>query len=368
MQFPHQALPDRPHDHAARQDFLASLRQELTGPLADGNRVVFVRRAAPRARRETGVAPADRHAVRQAMLNDTFHQTWSSLMRATQEILFEEVSAWAERAPSGQHRDLSKATLRLDPALVPPRYLTGVDTHCMPGGYFAGSGEAHAEAKGGLVYDRAVYLYMMGRLGPKSDACGRILSNYVKETYPDLAPKRILDVGCGVGHATLPYAAAFPGAELHALDVSAPMLRYAQARADAFDIPVHFAQQNAEKTDYDNSSFDLVVSHIVLHETSSPALRRIFAEGRRLLAPGGLMLHAEGTGFANKPLIDQYLADWDTYFNNEPFIGALHDTDLRRILVEAGFSADEVILTYSGAGHARHAGGGLLLVGGRRSD
>lgn len=368
MQLRHKALPARSHDHAARQDFLTSLREQLTGRLADGNRDAYVNRAVPLAKRETGTVPQDRHDVRRAMLRDPFHQAWSSLMRATQEILFEEVGDWAERAGTEKVRGGGKAKLRLDAALTPPRYLTGVDTHCMPGGYFAEDNLAGPGATTGLVYDRAVYLYMMGRLGPKNDACGTVLSAYVKKAYPELAPKRILDIGCGVGHATLPYARAFPDAELHAIDMSASMLRYARKRADAFDVAVHFAQQNAEATDYQDGSFDLVVSHIVLHETSSRALRRIFAEGRRLLAPGGLMLHAEGTGFAGKPLIDQYLADWDTYFNCEPFIGALHETDLRKVLTEAGFSDREIVLTYSDAGHARHAGGGLLLVGGRRLE
>ena len=34
---------------------------------------------------------------------------------------------------------------------------------------------------------------------------------------------RILDFGCTVGNIMLPYAEAFPGAEIHAVDVSAPL-------------------------------------------------------------------------------------------------------------------------------------------------
>ena len=52
---------------------------------------------------------------------------------------------------------------------------------------------------------------------------------------------RILDLGCGVGHGTLPYADAFPEAELHAIDVAQPMLRYAFGRANAMGKSVHFA-------------------------------------------------------------------------------------------------------------------------------
>ena len=50
---------------------------------------------------------------------------------------------------------------------------------------------------------------------------------------------------------------------------------------------IHFSQQNAEKTDFADGSFDLIVSHIFLHETSRTAVDNILAECRRLLKPGG---------------------------------------------------------------------------------
>ena len=364
MQLPHPMLPDRPHDHAARQDFIETLRLELTGRLSAGNRTVFSARAADGFVRRTGKAPATRRDVRQAMLRDPYHQAWSSLMRSTQEMLFGEVGDWANHVPQAPSRRHAGGTLTLAPELELPPYLTTVDIHCMPGGYFAD--DQHGGMTTGLVYDRAVYLYMMGRLGPKNDACGTIIAAWIKRDFPTIKPRRILDMGCGVGHSTLPYAAAFPKADIHGIDVAGPMVRYAHARAEAMGITAHFTQANAEHTSFPDGHFDLVLSHIMLHETSSNALRNVFAEGRRLLAPGGLMLHAEGTGFANKPLIDQYLADWDTHFNGEPFIGTLHDTDLRKVLRNAGFATDEIVHTYSAEGHSRHAGGGLLLIGGNR--
>ena len=102
-----------------------------------------------------------------------------------------------------------------------------------------------------------------------------------------------LDIGCGVGHQTLPFVDAYPEAEVYGCDLGAPMLRYGHARAETLGKRVHFSQQNAEATDFDDESFDLVTSTIVLHETSARALSAIFRECRRLLRPGGMMAHSE---------------------------------------------------------------------------
>ncbi|MEZ5458907.1 MAG: class I SAM-dependent methyltransferase [Steroidobacteraceae bacterium] len=57
-----------------------------------------------------------------------------------------------------------------------------------------------------------------------NDATGRLLVAKLREQYPQLAPRRILDLGCTIGHNTLPLCDAFPDAEVHAVDVGAPML------------------------------------------------------------------------------------------------------------------------------------------------
>ena len=137
---------------------------------------------------------------------------------------------------------------------------------------------------------------------------------------------RILDMGCAVGNSTLPWHRAHPEAELHAIDVAAPCLRYAHARARLYDVPVHFSQQNAERTNYDDASFDLVVSHIMLHETSKPALENILAETFRLLAPGGVMLHLDIP--RGETPFDQFMMQWETYNNNETFSAFMTTADL----------------------------------------
>ena len=86
----------------------------------------------------------------------------------------------------------------------------------------------------------------MGLMGSNLDDIGRSVAGYVKARYPDFKPQRILDMGCTIGHNTVPWAKEYPEAEVHAIDVAAPCLRYGFARAKANDVRINFHQQNAE--------------------------------------------------------------------------------------------------------------------------
>jgi ubiquinone/menaquinone biosynthesis C-methylase UbiE len=237
-----------------------------------------------------------------------------------------------------------------------PRYLTAQDNHVMPGNYFTDirdDGDVYA----GALYDRGVYIFLKGDKGGLSDGFGVLVCNFIAARFPAFRPRRILDLGCTVGNSTLPYVDRFPEAEVYAIDVAAPCLRYAHARAEALGKRVHFSQQNAERTDFPDGHFDLIVSHLVLHETSNAALPRIMKECHRLLGEGGLVLHAETPPYRGVDPFDQYLCDWDTHYNLEPFIGRLHELDQTQMMVDAGFApadcvAENVPTIRPGAGGA----------------
>ena len=105
---------------------------------------------------------------------------------------------------------------------------------------------------------------------------------------------------------------------------------------------MHFSQQNAEKTDFEDGSFDLVVSHILMHETSDKAVKNVMAECNRLLAPGGLMAHAETPPYEGMEPFDAFMLDWDSTNNNEPFWRRSHELDLPKLTTDAGFDADKM--------------------------
>jgi SAM-dependent methyltransferase len=382
-QFQHPLLPQASHDEDALQSFVISMRGHISATLTPGNRAAYERDVAPAYRRAHGHAPRTRHEVRRAMLRHPFHQSWSSIIRTTQEMIWDspghsalrQIDALNAAARTGGQ---TGGTLTLDPTIGIPPYLSAVDIHCMPGN-FQQEVTDDADVYAAALYDRGVYIYIMGGMGPLNDALGHMMVDHVKREFPDLKPRRILDMGCGIGTGTLPFVDAFPDAEVHGIDVAAPMLRYAHARSEALGRKVHYTQMNAERTDFPDAHFDLVMTHIVVHETSHKALRNILRECRRLLKPGGVTLHCETPMYdARLSPFDQSQTDWDTYFNNEPFVGPMHGLDADALMREAGFAEDELangdLPLYvpgvddgeKGDDYRHRIGGYLSIIGARR--
>lgn len=335
----HAVLPGTSFEEASRQDFVRSLKFHLASKVSPGNGLAYEKRALPRFRQDEGRDPESIHEIRHAMEEEPYFQFWSAMQRNSQEMMWKSVQVPVERQidtlASKARTSSTLGSLTLDPNLQVPAYHRHVDIHCMPGGYHSEFTEG--DVANGAVYDRAVYIYAMGRMGPLNSDIGDTTIAYLKAQYPDLKPRRILDLGCTVGHSTLPYLDAYPGAEVYGIDVGAPVLRYAHARAESLGRKVHFSQQNAEKTNFPDGHFDLIVSHILVHETSHKAMRNIMREAHRLLAPGGIVIHAETPPYRAFGLFDAFMLDWDTRNNNEPYWAASHEIDPAAIAAETGF-------------------------------
>ncbi|OYU15163.1 MAG: methyltransferase type 12 [Alphaproteobacteria bacterium PA4] len=336
----HGALVKGGHDDRAAQDFAFTLRNFVTSELMPANRIVYDRRAGPRHARQTGAPATTPQQVRAAMGADSWYKFYVSARRTSQELIWSSVIPAVEAAAPAAAPASAGGTLTLAEDFVPPRYIAAIDIHCMPGGYCADRGPGDTAA--GAVYDRGVYLYMSGLMGPMNDAVGQLAARWLKSRLPDFAPATILDLGCGVGHSTLAYAPAYPGAVLHGLDCGAALLRYGHARAESLGVPVHFQQGDAEHTPYADASFDLVTSHIVLHETSTRALPAILKECHRLLKPGGVMLHIDQPRFDDSDPYATFLQENETYYNNEPFWRQYRRIDLAAVAEAAGFAADAI--------------------------
>ena len=105
----------------------------------------------------------------------------------------------------------------------------------------------------------------------------------------DLAGKwqrgRLLNIGCGHGADFLPFAKAF---ELHGLDFSAEMLRFAVKYSRKFEFDVSLAMADASTLPYANDSFDWAMAVASYHHLESQEARqRALAELARVLKPGG---------------------------------------------------------------------------------
>ena len=344
----HALLPNTTHDQAERYNFLAHLNRHLAAQVLPGVAVAYRSEIEPSFRQRHGRAPADRHEVRRALEGHAFYRIWSALRRNAMEMRQQSGLS----VVLGQLRELidrsaglaDQRRLRLDPTLSPPRYLTAVDHHCMPGSYY--TERLDQDVSAAANYDSGLFVTTGGLLGRLADGGGRGMVAFLKKLRPDFAPRRILDLGCGLGHNVLPIAAAYPDAQVTAVDVAAPMLRYGAARAASLGVDnVTFVQADAaDLSAFEDGCFDWVGSIMFLHETSLAALKRIMAESRRLIAPGGLVTHVEQPRYdASMPLLEQALRDWDAFNNNEPFWTKLHEIDLDQLMVEAGFDRNRLI-------------------------
>lgn len=353
-QLKHAMLPQTTHDELARQNFVQSLKIHLQAKMIPEVKEVYEQRAKPRFKQQNQRLPQNRYEIRQVMEQEPYYQWVSALKRTTQEMLWDSVSTTVERQLKdlilkAQKNAQPLGSLSIDPDFSVPAHQKVVDIHCMPGGYHT---ELIADDVAvGAIYDRGVYIYGLGWLGPLNDDLAQsAIYNYLKLDYPEFEPAKILDLGCAVGHSTLPYVDAYPDAEVYAIDVAAPMLRYAHARAEALGKRVHFSQQDAEHTNFADGSFDLIVSHILLHEMPVPVIKNVVRECYRLLAPGGIMVHVDAPLYRHMDPYTAFVSDWQTANNNEPFWSAMRDSDLKSFAVSAGFEADQVIETFAANG------------------
>ncbi len=353
FQVPHAMLPLPTHDEDARQSFLLTMREQVMGPLWQGSRATYEKKLRGNFERTQGRTPKDRREVQALLDADPYYQTFSAIHRTTQEMLWDEVGDSIQRqlpklidtAKSTANKK-TRGSLRLNPKLPMPRYIEEVDIHVMPGNFQTELTPDDVYA--GALYDRGVFIYGMGRRGPYGQGMGEDAVRFLKKTYPEFKPKKILEVGCSVGHSLHPYAEGFPQAEMHGIDVGAPMLRYAHARSEALGKTIHYSQQDACAMDFADGSFDLVMSHLLLHEMPVKQIRRMYREIARVLRKGGAMFEGDTVGKRSPELIDRTMGDWYAHYNNEPFQYQAGELDFAQEARDAGLDPDTTVLNSRG--------------------
>jgi phosphatidylethanolamine/phosphatidyl-N-methylethanolamine N-methyltransferase len=107
------------------------------------------------------------------------------------------------------------------------------------------------------------------------------------ETVNRLPGTRVLEVGVGTGLALPHYA---PDKRITGIDLSAEMLAHARQRVAARKLGNVEAlrEMDAEATDFDDDTFDIAVAMFVASVV--PNARRLLAEIRRVVRPGGNIL------------------------------------------------------------------------------
>ena len=357
-------------DELAAQDFTSSLRGHVLNHMAAVMKTRFEAEIAPRLPEPATTG----RAVHAALKPDTYFRFYTALRIGAQEMVWSSVNAAVRRdAPrlAETARVLAAkggGSLTLDPALAVPRNVGAIDVHHMPGSYSAESGGDDLTA--GATYENGLSVFSFGLMGRNLDDIGESCAFWLRHAHPDFAPAAILDLGCSVGHQTLPWKRAYPQARVTGIDVAAPCLRYAHGRAQSQGVDAHFVQADATALPYADASFDLVYSSMFLHELPLKDIGKVFAEARRVLRPGGLLLHYELPPNSQLSAYDGFYLDWDCWYNNEPFYKTYRDQEPATLCAAAGFAADGFFqtvvpsLAWYGADAAAAALAGPAHIGG----
>ena len=353
------------HDEASRQAFVGALKGYLNGPLEVRLAERYEEAAKPGYVKAHGRAPKDRLEGTEAFRGDPLFQLWGSSLFTSQDLMWETVGETcdrllpefeARREALARRKPLGRLELKED--FVPPDPIRQVEIHRQPGGYFGRSGDTSLRLGmdymgTGELYRAAKGLSEGGEVGDPS--MGNYLLGALRRRFAEPDPATVLDMGCGVGVHTIAYKQAFPKAEVWGVDLSAPFLRFAHAWAEDQELAINYRQANANDTGFDDGRFDLIVSHIMFHETWHDILPGIMAEAHRLLSPGGIFLNGDTPYQPGRLSITKQVTNhWQVVNNGEPFWTGYADTDLRQALIDGGFDAKHVFAEYDPLGSGEY--------------
>jgi ubiquinone/menaquinone biosynthesis C-methylase UbiE len=209
------------------------------------------------------------------------------------------------RARRGAIDDLPAGT---DRAAYPPYYLRNF----------------HWQTDGWLS-DRSARLYDLGvdlLFGGSADVMRRMAIPPVVEAVQGIARPRILDIACGTGRFLEALHAALPAAQLSGVDLSPFYVERAARRG----IPgLGVAVDNAEALPYRDGWFDAVTVVFLLHELPRDARRRVLAEARRVVGPGGVVAVLDSAQLVESAELAFFLEAFHRMYHEPYFKGYLGD-------------------------------------------
>ena len=207
----------------------------------------------------------------------------------------------------------------------------GVDRRTYPDYYLR---NFHWQTDGWLS-ERSARLYDLGvdlLFGGSADAMRRMAVPPVVTATAGVTRPRVLDIACGTGRFVETLRAAVPDAALYGIDLSPFYVEHAARRA----IPgAAFSVENAEALPFKDGSFDAVTLVFLLHEMPRDARRRVLAEARRVIRPGGVVSVLDSAQLADAPDIAFFLDAFHGMYHEPYFKGYLGD-DLEGAIAEVG--------------------------------
>lgn len=354
------------HDEAARHVFVSALKGYANMSLHNKLQHIYDENIEPEYIEQTGGKPEKRTDISSKIESLDLYKYWGLITYHSQDLLFDYIGDTVRRTKDEQEAIACKlrnkpnklGSLTLTPHVPASKPVSQIAIHRQPGGYIAQADENDVTAA--RLYSGTIELYRNAKgMGDDSsagsDSIGLFTAAQVKARFPKLNPKRILDIGCGTGEQTTALKKEFPDAEVHGIDTAAALLNYAHPWAEQEECAIHFHQMDAQSMPFPDGHFDLIVSHILFHETSHKILPQIMSQCRRVLSANGVFLNLD-VPYQPKitPLLCQVTNHWQTRHNGEPFWTGFALTDIPAALKQAGFDADKIFADYAMFGSGKY--------------
>lgn len=282
--------------------------------------------------RDGGERARDMYEVGQRLGPTSLYRFDRFLTRISQEMMWDaawdtvqftkdDILAWYEN-PTQEY-----STIELHPEIEYPNYFKNVEIHVQPGGF-------HSNPLMGPIYQLGGDIYSL-----QTRRVTRGYQGAFAELFRDLNPKKVLDLGCGIGKSIWSIRDAYPEAEVWSTELSGDFLRWAQFRAEHDKRRINFVQQNAEDLfRFQDGEFDLVVADILFHEIPPKARKNVIAEAFRVLRKGGQFAIADIEPEKLNTPYQRYITEWQRTDNGEPFWSTHLASDYPQMMREAGFS------------------------------
>jgi ubiquinone/menaquinone biosynthesis C-methylase UbiE len=170
-------------------------------------------------------------------------------------------------------------------------------------------------------FDRMQERYLVDR-----DERFRIVTRIARAVRPE--PRRVLDLGCGIGSLSLVALQSIPECEIVGVDIDASMLALAEARLACFGPRARLVKADLRGEDWLDDvggRFDAAVSATALHWLSAAHLASLYRRLPGVLSPGGVFLNADHVGSDCPAVQESWQAHREIARRAEP-VGQQSDT------------------------------------------
>jgi malonyl-CoA O-methyltransferase len=166
-----------------------------------------------------------------------------------------------------------------------------------------------------------------------------------------MQPATVLDLGSGTGYCSAALAAHYPGARITALDLASAMVQKSRGRFSRWSRlrrGHQFVCADAEALPFADQSFDMLFSNLTLQWCGD--LQTTFAEMKRVLRPGGVVLYTTLGPDTLRELRASWAAvDEGVHVNTFLDMHEVGDAMLRARLAEPVMDMEQLTITYEEA-------------------